>query len=154
MEFKAEKPEENLSTEKDVIQAPEKPGAVLPVNKSRKPEGIVLTAIFHFLLALPGLLVGLVILAIPIPVVIMTVDDPVGLSVSLVTLGLCVLLFVGSAKLYILAGYGLLRGWKWARWLAIGLAMVICLFVPIGTLAGAAVILYLLSSEVRQVFEN
>ena len=123
-------------------------------SKPKRPEGIVLTAVYHFLMSIPGLLIGLLFLTIPIPVVIMTVDDAVGLTTALVTLILLTLLFVGSSLLYIAAGIGLLRSKNWARWLAVGLAMVMLLFVPIGTLLGAAVIIYMLSEDVRRVFTS
>ena len=121
-------------------------------SRPRMSEGIILTAIFHLLMALPGLLIGLIILVIPIPAVVMSVNDPLGLTASLVGLGLAVTLFFVSGVLYILAGVGLLRGWNWARWLAIGLAMLMCLCVPVGTLIGVVILLYLLSNDVRQAF--
>lgn len=118
----------------------------------RLPEGVVLTAVYHFLMSLPGLLIGFIIAAIPIPAVLLSVNDPVGLTAALVSLGVVSLAFGLSGLLYILAGIGLLRRWNWARWLAIALGMVMALFIPVGTFIGAVVIIYLLSEKVRRVY--
>ncbi len=120
--------------------------------KRHLPEGVVLLAVYHFLMALPGLLIGLIILAIPIPAVVMTVDEPVGLTAALVALSILALLIGGSGLLYLLTGFGLLRRWNWTRWLAIALGLSMTLCVPVGTLIGAVVIIYLLSEDVRRFF--
>lgn len=136
-----------------VFAAAHKPQpAVDHTKKKHLPEGLVLTAIYHFLVAIPGLLIGFIILAIPIPAVVMSIDDPVGLTAALVALSILALLIGGSGLLYLLAGFGLLRRWNWTRWLAIALGLLMALCVPVGTLIGAVVIIYLLSDEIRQVF--
>ena len=89
---KEEEMDENLAEVEQLVAEEEvEEIQVVKVNestksKTRRPEGIVLTAVYHFLMAIPGLLIGLLFLTIPIPVVIMTVDDAVGLTAALVTL--------------------------------------------------------------------
>ncbi len=146
--------EMNENAEPVFAAAPKPQPAVDSLKKKHLPEGLVLTAVYHFLMALPGLLIGVIILAIPVPAVVMTVDDPVGLTAALVALILLALLIGGSGLLYLLAGFGLLRRWNWTRWLAIALGLLMALCVPVGTLIGAVVIIYLLSDEIRQVFVN
>jgi hypothetical protein len=128
--------------------------AYTPAGKARLPEGLVLMAVYHFLMSLPGLLVGFILLAVPIPALIMAVDDPIGLTAGLVTLGLISLAFGLSGLLFILAGIGLLKRWNWARWLAIALGMVTALFVPVGTVIGAVVIIYLLSENISRIYSG
>lgn len=122
-------------------------------KKPGRPDGVTLIAIYYFLAALPGLLLGLLIVGIPIPAVAMSVNDTIGLTAAMFGLGLSVLLTAGSGALMLLTAVGLLFCWNWARWLAIAFAMLSLLLVPVGTVIGGVIIVYLLSEDVRRVFE-
>ncbi len=64
---------------------------------------------------------------------------------------------VGSGLLYgivaLAVGGGLLQYYSWARWLATVLAALTLLDFPIGTIAGALIIWYLLRRKVAVLFE-
>ncbi|MDP7478908.1 MAG: hypothetical protein QGI10_06535, partial [Vicinamibacterales bacterium] len=47
---------------------------------------------------------------------------------------------------------GVLRLREWGRWLAMVLAIMGLLFIPIGTIVGVLIIRYLLSDEATRVF--
>ena len=127
--------------------------AAVTVEKAKRPDGVTLIAIYQFIMALPGLLLGLLIIAIPVPAVAMTVYDTIGLTAAMFGLGLVVQITAGSSMLMILSGVGLLFRWNWARWLAIAIAMVSLLVIPVGTVIGGVIIFYLLTNDVRRVFE-
>jgi hypothetical protein len=122
-------------------------------KKPGRPDGVTLIAIYYFLAALPGLLLGLLIVGIPIPAVVLSVSDTIGLTAAMFGLGLAVLLTAGSGALMLLTAVGLLFCWNWARWLAIAFAMLSLLLVPVGTVIGGVIIAYLLSENIRRVFE-
>ena len=128
--------------------------AVRPAAKSGRPEILTLTAVYHFVLAIPELLIALIILVVPIPVVIATVRDTAGLTWSLIGLGLGFMFFLIPGIVLLLTGIGLVKGWNWSRWLAVALAILGLLAFPFGTLIGALVIVYLLSDEARLFFEQ
>ena len=125
-----------------------------PAAKTGRPELLTLTAIYHFVMAIPELLIALIILVVPIPVVIATVRDSVGLTWSLIGLGLGFMFFLIPGVVLLLTGIGLIKGWNWTRWLAVALAILGLLAFPVGTVIGALIIVYLLSDEVRLFFEQ
>ena len=93
--------------------------AVRPAAKTGRPEILTLTAVYHFVLAIPELLIALIILVVPIPVVIATVRDTAGLTWSLIGLGLGFMFFLIPGIVLLLTGIGLVKGWNWTRWLAV-----------------------------------
>jgi len=140
--------------EKAAVPPPLKaPQPTAPASHPKRPEGIVLLAIYHFLVAVPGIIIGILILIIPVPAVAMSVNDVVGLTAALTGLALAVLLTGGLGIVYLIAGIGLLYMQNWARWLAIALAVLSLLFIPIGTVIGAIVLVYLFNEPVRRLFE-
>lgn len=68
-----------------------------------------------------------------------------GLFIGLICLG-------AVSLLGFVAGWGLLRMQDWARWLSIGLALLGLPLFPIGSVAGALIIAYLLQSPVSEAF--
>jgi hypothetical protein len=119
-----------------------------------RPEGIVMVAIYHFLLGLPGLISGLIIATIPVIAVIRNVADPAALTIALIGLGVAVLLTGGLGLIMLITGNGLLRMRNWARWLAIAFACLSLVFYPMGTITGALILVYLLSERVRKAFTS
>jgi hypothetical protein len=119
-----------------------------------KPEGVILTAIYHFIIGLPFIMVGLILLLIPVPAVLFTVRDTLPLTLALIAIGFVIFFFILCGVIPIIAGIGLLRMRNWARWLAIAIALLSLPVFPIGTLTGALVLVYLLSDSVRQAFAD
>jgi hypothetical protein len=146
-------PVEQPVEETTMPEAPKAPRAQPQATHPKRPEGIVLLAIYHFLVAIPGIIIGILILIIPVPAVAMSVNDVVGLTAALTGLALAILLTGGLGIVYLIAGIGLLYMKNWARWLAIALAVLSLLFIPIGTVLGAIVLVYLFNEPVRQLFE-
>ena len=147
-------PENDEPVKQPVEQAPVPLAPKAPAARPKRPEGIVLLAIYHFLVAVPGIIIGLMILIIPVPAVVMSVNDAVGLTAALAGLALAILLSGGLGIVYLIAGIGLLYMQNWARWLAIALAVLSLLVIPIGTVIGAIVLVYLFNEPVRQLFES
>ncbi len=122
------------------------------MNAKINSEIVTLVAIGYFLIALPALIGGLVILAIPIPAVISSGVNGTGLFFSMFGLGLAVLATGGVGTLSLIAGWGLLARKEWARITALILGVVILPVFPIGTILGAVSIWCLLQDKVRQEF--
>ena len=61
-------------------------------------------------------------------------------------------LFGGFGVLSIAAVVGVLRLREWGRWLAMGLAVVGLILIPIHTIVGVLIIWYLLSDEAKHAF--
>jgi len=123
-------------------------------KRRKRADYVTLIAIYQFVsgaLWLIGALAIVVFAALPI---VLAVDDPVGLGVSLAVLcfGMIVLGAFGIARLVV--GFGLLRMQSWARWAAVVLAILGLGGFPIGTAVGVLILIYLLSDEGRAAFES
>jgi len=86
--------------------------------------------------------------------VVLAVDEPVGLGVTLAVLcfGMIVSGAFGIARLVV--GFGLLRMQSWARWAAVVLAILGLGGFPTGTAIGVLILIYLLGDEGRAAFEE
>lgn len=120
----------------------------------RRPDGVTVIAIYHFLVGVLGLFGACAIVAFPIAAVVMNVDDPTALFWSLLGLGIGLVAAGGFGLAALLVGWGLLQLHNWARWAAIVLAIVQLPAFPIGTIIGGLIIWYLLQPEARQTFER
>ena len=69
-------------------------------------------------------------------------------------LSIAILFLLGSIGLSVAGGIGLLSGKAWGRIISIVNAMLSLFFVPIGTVIGALVLIYLTKSDVREYFEG
>ncbi len=123
-------------------------------ERRKRADYVTLIAIYQFVsgaLWLIGALAIVVLAALP---VVLAVDDPVGLGVSLAVLcfGMIVLGAFGIARLVV--GFGLLRMQSWARWAAVVLAVLGLGGFPIGTAIGVLILIYLLGDEGREAFES
>lgn len=126
--------------------------AVLP--KKARPDGVTVTAIYHFISGLPMVLLGLMFLIIMMFMPLVIQDSTAGLTISIIVLGFLFLFFLLSGGLAIATGVGLLQMKNWARWLAIIQALLALLNFPIGTIIGGLIIAYLFSDSTREAFEN
>ncbi len=119
----------------------------------RRPEGVTLIAVYHFMAGALGALGALCLGALVLVPVSIFVGDDVALSiVSLVTVAaLSPFLLIGAANL--LVGWGLLRLESWARWSAIALSILRLVGFPLFTVIGGVMIAYLFTDEASQAFE-
>ncbi len=123
-------------------------------ERRKRADYVTLIAIYQFVsgaLWLIGALAIVVLAALP---VVLAVDDPVGLGVTLAVLcfGMIVSGAFGIARLVV--GFGLLRMQSWARWAAVVLAALGLGGFPIGTAIGVLILIYLLGDEGRAAFEQ
>ncbi len=119
----------------------------------RRPEGVTIISVYHFIVSLPLLIGACAIVGVPISGALQYADD-VGRFWALFGLGLAFLFVLGFALVGIIAGWGLLRLKSWARWLTVILSVLSLPLFPIGTLIGAVIIWYLLQDHVRLAFET
>lgn len=122
----------------------------------KRPDGIALLSIYHFLVA--GLsLLGCCVLAL-VPFLLAPVVSPwrpghiaVPIVALVVLLGLVLLLLYGAAHAAV--GWGLWKLQPWARLGAIVLAIIdLFAFPPISTAIGALALWYLFQPEARAAF--
>ena len=118
----------------------------------RRPDGVTVIAIYHFVIAIPSLLGACAILVFAIPPVLFSGDSVSGIFWALFGLGFALLATAGGGVLSLIAGWGLLALKEWARWLVIVLAILSLVAFPIGTVIGGFIIWYLLQEEARQAF--
>lgn len=119
----------------------------------KRPDGITVIAVWHFVQAFFILIGACSLLAIPLSGVFGEINDPIGefWAGFGVTCGVVWLLVMGVAL--VLSGWGLLRMKQWARWLTFVLAIFGLFAFPVGTVIGALIIWYLLKEDTREAFE-
>lgn len=118
----------------------------------RRPDGVTLLAILHFISGGVGIISSLVLLLIGLmPLMVMR---------AVPALAILILFFIGAVVvgalsiLAIITGVGLLQMRNWARWVTIVLAILSLPVFPLGTVIGGLIIWYLLQDGVAVLFEN
>lgn len=121
--------------------------------RGRRDDGISLIAIYFFLVA--GLfLLGTLVLMIPTLILaVVGLTEASGAFIGMAAVGLMALASMALCLLHLVIGYGLWMVRPWARIGAIALGIVGLLFMPIGTIAGAFILWYLLKPETAARFE-
>jgi len=118
----------------------------------RKPDLLILVAVWEFLTAI-GALIGIsaiVIFAFP-----QILDNcGIGLVGGLFGLSIALLILVGYTSIAIASGIGISNGKEWGRVLSIVHAGVSLFWIPIGTVIGTLIIIYLVKPEIRDYFES
>jgi hypothetical protein len=113
----------------------------------KRPDLVILIAVWQFLNALL-LAIGIAAIGIfALPAVGADIGATFGLSIGIFFL----VLFIG---LSLAGGIGLLMGKGWGRIITIINAALSLLNIPIGTIIGVLVLIYLNKSEVREYFES
>ena len=121
-------------------------------TSKKRLDGVILIAIYQFISSIPGLILGIAVLAIALPAVIQGVHDQIGLIAAIFGISLVTLFTLGLSIISIVSGIGLIAMKNWARWIACTLALSIIWAVPIGTLIGCLILFYLLQEDVKQHF--
>lgn len=122
-------------------------------GKMERPDLLTLTAVYHFLCALPGLFFGCLLLALPVPAILASDARGIGLFAALMGMAVAIFFTGGIGIIYAVVGWGLLKMKSWARWAAIALAILFLPAFPIGTVAGGLLLAYLLQDETRRLFQ-
>ncbi len=120
--------------------------------RSVRPDKVTVIAVwFGINAAISLFLVAAVLFVFPAFVEREIADDPErGMLIFARFFG--VFLFGGFGVLDIAAVVGLLRLREWGRWLAIVLAILGLILIPVHTIVGALIIWYLLSDEAKHAF--
>ena len=120
----------------------------------KKPDLLILIAIWEFLYALGGLIGISAISIFAFPEAVGTwygwgvdVGAVFGLSIALLTL-LCV------SSISVAGGIGLLMGKEWGRIVSIAQAALSLFFFPVGTIIGVLVIIYLIRADIKEYFTS
>jgi len=119
----------------------------------KRPDLLVLVAIWTFFSAFLYLLgiAGIATFALPEALGFGWGPANIG-SIFGMSIGMFVLLC--SAGLSLAGGIGILKAKSWGRIISIVVAVLSCLWIPVGTVIGVLVLIYLTKSEVRKYFED
>ncbi|MDY6916731.1 MAG: hypothetical protein SVP26_02125 [Chloroflexota bacterium] len=118
----------------------------------KRPDLLVLIAVWEFVTAF-GAFVGVVcILAFAFPGMVW-MDTP-STAAALFVLSIPLVVLLCYTGLALAGGIGLLKDMEWARILSIVHSAVTLAWVPVGTVIGVLVLIYLTKPEVREYFET
>jgi hypothetical protein len=119
------------------------------MNGVRKPDLLGLIAIWEFIT-----IVGAIAAIVTIPLIFEPISHLAGVwrAFAIFGIGLLLAVLLGYIVVAILAGIGLLRGRNWGRILSIAHSGASLLFLPIGTIIGVLVIIYLVKEPVAAYF--
>ncbi|NPV06814.1 MAG: hypothetical protein HPY83_02485 [Anaerolineae bacterium] len=117
----------------------------------RRPDGVSITAIYHFVMSALFFLGSLAIVLFAVLPILFAANDP-GAIFGLFAVGFGLLIALILAVAYLAVGIGLWQLRDWGRWGAIILAVISLLGFPIWTVIGALIIWYLLQPEAKQAF--
>ena len=112
----------------------------------RRPDLLIVIAIWEFLSALGSLIGVVAILVFAFPEVT-DAGGVFGLSIG-------VLFLLGSAGIALAGGIGLILGEEWGRILTMIHAVLSLFAIPCGTVIGILVLIYLMKPETREYFER
>jgi uncharacterized membrane protein (DUF2068 family) len=125
-----------------------------------RPDGVSLLAILFYLLAALSLIGGIFLVAASDSLVDLveeeaTTDIPdwvMNNMRDLLTVGGVIAIIIGL--FYAITGWGLWNLKSWSRLVAIILAVISLLNIPIGTIIGLVVLWYLFKPEIKQAFHD
>jgi hypothetical protein len=119
----------------------------------KRPDLLVLVAIWHFFAAFLWLvgIIAAAIFAFPFSPgyegTSVEIGDVFGMIIG-------TLFLIGCTSIAMTSGIGLLKGKRWGRIISIINATLSLFLVPIGTVIGILVLIYLLKPEVREYFNR
>ena len=73
-------------------------------------------------------------------------------GIAIIVLGIAALVMVAYFILALMGGIGLLRGREWGRILSIVHAALSLFWVPVGTVIGVLILIYLTKTEIQEYF--
>lgn len=126
-------------------------------TSARRPDGLTLVAIVHFVEA--GLFMLLACFLAMIPFIVGTAlrgepDADVAIPIVSITMGILVFLFFVYGLANAVVGWGLWQRQPWARIGAIALSVLRLFSVPVGTIIGGLILWYLFQPEGQAAFER
>ena len=119
----------------------------------KRPDLLILVAIWEFVSAFLALVAVAFVGAVAFPVLVGELWGD-ALIVGVVALGFLLLLLLATVGLGVAAGIGILNGKEWGRILGIIHSVAGLFNVPVGTVAGVLVLVYLTRPEVASYFRG
>ena len=119
----------------------------------KRPDLLILVAIWEFVIAFLALVGVAFVGAVAFPAMVNELWGE-ALVGGIVALGFGVLLLLAIVGLGVAAGVGLLTGREWGRILGIIHAVLGLFNVPVGTVAGVLVLVYLTRPEIAAYFRD
>lgn len=120
----------------------------------QRPDGLTIISIWFYLSGGFFLLVTAIVAFLTLAFGVGAVADDLGMLIPTTMFGIITLAFMAISILNLVVGYGLWILKPWARIGAIALAIVGLIFMPVGTIAGALTLWYLLKPEVAAAFDQ
>ena len=122
--------------------------------RKQRPDGLTIISIWFYLTGAFFLLVTALVAFMTMAFGIGAVFENARLLIPSGIFGVMALAFMAMSILNWVVGYGLWIQKPWARTGAIALAIVGLLIMPIGTIAGAIILWYLLQPQIAAAFEK
>ncbi|MCG2769610.1 MAG: hypothetical protein L6435_14700 [Anaerolineae bacterium] len=117
----------------------------------KRPDGITVLSVYHFVV---GAILALCVCAVLAILVAAFLDGSPDAAIAGIVLALAaVMLFIFLAA-NVAAGWALLKMQAWGRWLAIALAAISLPGFPVGTAIGGTSIWYLLQPQIKDAFQG
>jgi hypothetical protein len=124
----------------------------------RRPDGVTIVSIVHFVEAGLFLLIACVLIMVPFIVSTATRGDAEAREIALPIVTVVMSILIGIFFLYGAAnaviGWGLWQMQPWGRLGAIVLSVLRCLNIPVGTVIGGLILWYLFQPEAVEAFEG
>ena len=117
----------------------------------KKPELLILVAIWDFLVAAGAFICIAVISVFGFPPAISLAYGPALVGV-IFGLSVVALILLAGLIVSLMGGIGVLRGKEWGRVLSLVTAAIGIFAFPVGTAAGVLIIIYLTRADVRRYF--
>ena len=119
----------------------------------RRPDLLLMVAIWAFFSAFLYL-IGIVAIAVfSLPEALGFAYGPANVG-SIIGQSFGILVLLCCAGLCLAGGIGILKAKSWGRTIGIVVAVLSLFWIPIGTVIGVLVLIYLLRPEVREYFET
>jgi hypothetical protein len=124
-----------------------------PAPPMGRPMGVTILAVLYFIQGILMLMVPIMITVCLASMFTLPGVEETGTDEGLFAAGaLCWIIFGIFALLYFAVGFGLLKGQGWARIVAIILAIIGLLNIPIGTIISIIILIYLFKPDVKAYF--
>jgi hypothetical protein len=118
----------------------------------QRPDGLTIISIWFYLSGAFFMIVTAIVAFVTLTVGVHALAEDIGGLLPTTMFGIITLAFMAISILNLIVGYGLWILKPWARIGAIALAIVGLIFLPVGTIAGALTLWYLLKPEVAAAF--
>ncbi len=118
----------------------------------RRPDLLILIAVWEFMSAF-GAFIGIISISVFAFPEVASLGG-IGSAGGIVGLSIAVLVLMFYLIIAIAGGIGLLGGKEWGRILSLVHAALSLLWIPIGTIIGILIIVYLMKPEIRDYFES